>query len=95
MAEENVPSIEELNRNLMRPRRPKPVVTPKPQAVPPGIAQQLEDLKQDKLNEAGSDTEQDKRRRRQMGTISGNAKGGYVHAADGCAQRGKTKGRMI
>lgn len=23
------------------------------------------------------------------------AKGGYVKAADGCAQRGKTKGRMI
>lgn len=23
------------------------------------------------------------------------AKGGYVRAADGCAQRGKTKGRMI
>lgn len=23
------------------------------------------------------------------------AKGGYVRAADGCAQRGKTKGRMV
>lgn len=23
------------------------------------------------------------------------AKGGYVKAADGCAQRGKTKGRMV
>lgn len=28
-------------------------------------------------------------------TITGKKKGGYVRAADGCAQRGKTKGRMV
>jgi hypothetical protein len=28
-------------------------------------------------------------------TITGKKKGGYVTAADGCAQRGKTKGRMV
>jgi hypothetical protein len=27
--------------------------------------------------------------------ITGKKKGGYVTAADGCAQRGKTKGRMV
>jgi len=27
--------------------------------------------------------------------ITGKKKGGYVSAADGCAQRGKTKGRMV
>jgi len=29
------------------------------------------------------------------GKVSKYAKGGYVRSADGCAQRGKTKGRMI
>lgn len=28
-------------------------------------------------------------------TVTGKKKGGYVSAADGCAQRGKTKGRMV
>lgn len=28
-------------------------------------------------------------------TVTGKKKGGYVKAADGCAQRGKTKGRMV
>lgn len=28
-------------------------------------------------------------------TVTGKKKGGYVTAADGCAQRGKTKGRMV
>lgn len=27
--------------------------------------------------------------------VEKKAKGGYVAAADGCAQRGKTKGRMV
>jgi len=27
--------------------------------------------------------------------VIGRKKGGYVSAADGCAQRGKTKGRMV
>lgn len=30
-----------------------------------------------------------------MGNPTGMRKGGYVKAADGCAQRGKTKGRMV
>ncbi len=29
------------------------------------------------------------------GKIKAYAKGGYVRAADGCAQRGKTRGRMV
>lgn len=29
------------------------------------------------------------------GKVSKYAKGGFVRSADGCAQRGKTKGRMI
>jgi len=28
-------------------------------------------------------------------TVTGKKKGGYVKAADGCAMRGKTKGRMV
>jgi hypothetical protein len=28
-------------------------------------------------------------------TVTGKKNGGYVKAADGCAQRGKTKGRMV
>ena len=28
-------------------------------------------------------------------TVTGKKKGGYVKAADGIAQRGKTKGRMV
>ena len=28
-------------------------------------------------------------------TVTGKKKGGYVRAADGCAMRGKTKGRMV
>jgi hypothetical protein len=27
--------------------------------------------------------------------VTGKKKGGYVKAADGCAMRGKTKGRMV
>ena len=30
-----------------------------------------------------------------VGAVSKMKKGGYVKAADGCAQRGKTRGRMI
>lgn len=34
-------------------------------------------------------------RKAKGGKISGYAKGGYVRSADGCAQRGKTKGKMV
>ena len=30
-----------------------------------------------------------------VGTVTKMKKGGYVKAADGCAQRGKTRGRMV
>jgi len=50
-------------------------------------------VKQDMLNEKGSTAPT-------TSTEMGEGKlkfkkGGYVKAADGCAQRGKTKGRMI
>jgi len=32
---------------------------------------------------------------RAVKAITGKKKGGYVSAADGCAQRGKTRGRMV
>lgn len=39
----------------------------------------------------GSETEEQKRKREAQGM----KKGGYVKAADGCAKKGKTKGRMV
>ena len=41
-------------------------------------------------NEAESMT-----KRKKGGKVKAYAKGGYVKAADGCAQRGKTKGRFV
>ena len=39
----------------------------------------------------GAETEEQKRKREAQGM----KKGGYVKAADGCAKKGKTKGRMV
>jgi hypothetical protein len=65
--------------------------------IPPGIALEIENAKKDRMvdeeYEAG-----EKARKKNMGKI-GFKSGGSVSSAskraDGCAQRGKTKGRMI
>lgn len=60
-----------------------------------------------KLEESALSEMRDKKMREKMGEAYGKAKeqslgtpkkmkkGGYVSAADGCAQRGKTKGRIV
>ena len=40
----------------------------------------------------GKDKEKEKA---EQGAATGMKKGGYVKAADGCARKGKTKGRMV
>ena len=65
--------------------------------IPPGIALDIENMRKDKRvdeeHEAG-----DKARKESMGKIgfkSGGSVGSASKRADGCAVRGKTKGRMI
>ncbi len=53
--------------------------TPKPEM---SIPETIRDMKERKKQEAGE---------KAMGMRSG----GYVKAADGCAQRGKTRGKMV
>ena len=43
-----------------------------------------------KAAQAGREAEAEVKRE-----LRGKKKGGYVRAADGCAQRGKTRGRMV
>ena len=49
------------------------------------------------MEQKKQDMEQEKRQKKMEESLKGKkmAKGGYVKKADGCAQRGKTKGRMI
>ena len=75
-----------------------PKVEPKKRTpIPPGIALDIENMRKDKLvkdeYEAG-----EKARKENMGKIgykSGGSVGSASKRADGCAQRGKTKGRMV
>jgi hypothetical protein len=62
----------------------KPVVGPvEPvEPVPVDIKDKLQDMKNKKAAEQYQKTKK-------------FAKGGYVRAADGCATKGKTKGRMV
>jgi hypothetical protein len=61
------------------------------------MIQEMEDEKmapklEDAYNQSLTDTEMPK----SMGKSSGGyANGGYVRAADGCAKRGKTRGKMV
>jgi hypothetical protein len=56
----------------------------------PAIAKDMRDDKEEKkkASEAASAAEEKK-------PATAMKKGGYVKAADGCAKRGKTKGRMV
>lgn len=45
--------------------------------------------------ELGGETREESRKRREATKPKKMAKGGYVRSADGCAQRGKTKGRFV
>ena len=45
--------------------------------------------------ELGGETREESRKRREAAKPKKMAKGGYVRSADGCAQRGKTKGRFV
>ena len=44
---------------------------------------------------AATDEEKRKKREAEKGQMSSMKAGGYVKAADGCAKKGKTKGRMV
>ena len=55
-----------------------------PEKPPAGIRVELDAMKQEKANEAGMKVHEGRKL----------AKGG-VTRADGCAQRGKTRGRMV
>jgi len=63
--------------------------TPTPEEMK-RLRKTYEGVKQDKLNEKGSTAPTTST---EMGKVF--KKGGYVRAADGIAQRGKTKGRMF
>jgi hypothetical protein len=80
-----------------RPRpRPAPDMTPSPEAQR-RMRQQLDDQSMDEEMDRASEVS----RRSSMGTLKPKqyAKGGSVSSAskraDGCAERGKTKGRFI
>ena len=64
-----------------------------PEKPPAGIRAELDAMKQEKANEAGMKAHEG-RRLAKGGACKGYAKGGSVRG-DGCAQRGKTKGRMV
>ena len=44
---------------------------------------------------AKSAREDKEKEKAEQGAATGMKKGGYVKAADGCARKGKTKGRMV
>ena len=68
----------------MKDMKEKPVVGPvEPvEPIPADIKDKLQDMKNKKAAEQYQKTKK-------------FAKGGYVRAADGCAQRGKTRGKMV
>lgn len=80
-------------KSKAQPKKPDVPSTP----IPPDMALELENKRKDKLvkdeYEGG-----EKARKKNMGEIgfkSGGSVGSASKRADGCAQRGKTKGRMI
>lgn len=54
-----------------------------------------EDMIQRRANEKAYNAAESMTPMKKGGKAKAYAKGGYVKAADGCAQRGKTKGRMV
>jgi hypothetical protein len=48
---------------------------------------------QQAVSSAVANTDEEEKKKRAM--AKGMKKGGYVKAADGCAKKGKTKGRMV
>ena len=66
---------------------PKPVNMPEEEYVSP---KEHYDMRKQQMEEAESAATE-----RAYKKASGMRKGGYVKAADGCATRGKTKGKMI
>jgi hypothetical protein len=73
-----------------QPKKPDVPSTP----IPPDMALELENKRRDKLvkdeHEGG-----EKARKKNMGEIGFKNGGSASSRADGCAQRGKTKGRMV
>lgn len=76
-----------------------PAEPPKPQAneltPSPEMLRKMEEEERLKELRDESGKAAEASRRASMGTTVKKAKGGYVKAADGCAQRGKTKGRYL
>ena len=56
-----------------------------PEKPPAGIRAELDAMKQEKANEAGMKVHESRKL----------AKGGSVTRADGCCQRGKTRGKFV
>jgi hypothetical protein len=69
---------------------PKKDTTPIPEWLQNERKNQEQDMRNRKEREA-----YDKGESTRLRDQGGFKKGGYVKAADGCAQRGKTKGRMV
>ena len=81
---------------------PKPKAAPKTEPkrrtpIPPGIALDIENMRKDKLvdDEAKAGEKARKENMGKIGFKSGGSVGSASKRADGCAVRGKTKGRMI
>mgnify|MGYP006269287881 FL=1 len=69
----------------------KPIpVEPTPKLTPEEIARAKEETRQAKERQAAETAPTSKNT---MGRLF--AKGGYVRSADGCVQRGKTRGKMV
>ena len=77
----------------VRPPPPPPSMTPTPEAQ-----RKMEEQLRDQLQQREMDRAANISRRSSMGTLK-KAKGGMVGSAskraDGCAQRGKTRGKMV
>jgi hypothetical protein len=77
-------------RNKPEPKKPDVPSTP----IPPDMALELENKRRDKLVDdefkAG-----EKARKKNMGEIGFKNGGSASSRADGCAQRGKTRGKMM
>lgn len=81
------------------PKKPTPPAPPStPGAMTPEQEARARVIVEDAKNQAAMDKAYDAAAARSMGTYKEPVKkagGGYVKAADGCAQRGKTRGKMV
>jgi len=63
--------------------------------IPNLIANKLEDREEEKARQAAAGVQPPMPGMRKGGKVKKMKSGGYVRSADGCAQRGKTKGRFV